>query len=98
MAEARNDEACRIADEARNETAKNQAADWLAPSVLRRETGRVGAEPEKRRVPERHDAGVTENEIEREGKQRRDGDLARERKVVGKQPVRQQRRDPECDF
>ena len=40
--------------------------------------GGVGADAEKGRVAERNDAGITENDVEREREQRGDGDLARQ--------------------
>ena len=49
-------------------------------------------------MAERHDAGIAEDEIEREREQRRDGDLARQHEIVREQEERQQGREPERDL
>jgi len=46
-------------------------------------------QPEEGRMPHRYDAGVTENQIEREREERGDGDLAREREIRGREDERQ---------
>ena len=98
MAEARDDEARSVADDPGHRRADQQPGDRLAPAGLRDEAGRIGPEPEERRMAERHDPGIAQNEIEREREQRRDGDLAREHEVVREQPERQQRGEPEHDL
>src|SRR5512142_1987841 len=66
---------------------------------MRREKARgVRAEPEERRMPERHDAGVAEDQIERYGEESRDEDLAAEDAVIRKDEEREHRKEPERDF
>src|SRR5213594_2385595 len=58
----------------------------------------TAAKTEERRVPERHDAGVAEDEIEREGEERRDRDLARELEIRRRRDERRERAQPERDL
>src|SRR6267378_1485214 len=62
------------------------------------QAGGAGAKTEERRVPERHDAGVAEDEIEREGEERRDRDLARELEIRRRRDERRERAQPERDL
>src|SRR5262249_58281328 len=49
-------------------------------------------------MAKRHDAGIAEDKIERQCKQRRDGDLARQHEVVWSEHERQQCGKPEGNF
>jgi len=98
VAETRDDEARGVADQGRHRGADHQPAQRFAPDEFREQPGGIGADAEKRRVAERNDAGVTEDEIERQRKQRADRDLARQRQIIRKQHERQQRYQPEGDF
>src|SRR5690348_15578056 len=53
-----------------------QAADRLAPSMRSEEAGRIRTHPEERRVPQGNDARVSQNQIERDGEQADDQNLA----------------------
>ena len=70
-----------IADQAGDRRRDQQARERLAPAGLGDEPGGIGAEAEERGMAERDDAGIAEDQIEREREQRRDGDLARERQI-----------------
>jgi hypothetical protein len=66
---------------------------------MQREQARgVGAEAEERRVAERWDSGVAEQEIQREREQPADENLAAEQEMIRKQEVARGRADPEQDF
>ena len=47
--------------------------------MLREQAGGISAQPEERGVAERHDAGITEDEVEREREQAEPGDLGQDR-------------------
>ena len=53
--------------------------------VLGEQRRHVGAEAEKGGMPERHDPGIAQNEIERERKQRKPGDLGEDQVAAGQQ-------------
>ena len=62
-----------------------------------RENGRsVGAEAEKRRVPERDDPGQSENEIERQSEQAGDEHFVDDRRARRLREDRRQNREPEA--
>src|SRR5688572_7560911 len=58
----------------------------------------IGADPEERSMAERDDAGVAEDEVERQREQRGDRDLACEREIVRRDDERQERGEPEDDL
>jgi hypothetical protein len=62
------------------------------------QAGRVRAHAEECRVPERHDAGVAEDEVERDGEQPGDQYLAAQHAVAWEQEERRDRRQPERDL
>jgi len=95
MAKAHDDVAAEVAGNSARERGEREAAQRLAPAVLRGEPGRVGAEAEVGRVPERHEPGIAEDEVQREREKRGDGDLARELQVRRRHDERQQRARPE---
>src|ERR1044071_8447576 len=98
MAEARDDETGSETDDPRHQGGGGEAGERLTPAVFRDEAGAVGADAEKRSMAERYDAGIAEDEVERERKQRRDGDLTGKRQVIRQQHKRQQHRQPERDL
>src|SRR5205823_330252 len=75
-----------------------QTADRFTPSVHREKAGRVRAQPEKCGVTERYDAGVTENQIECDGKQSGDQNLAAEDQIVRNKEIRCDGDQPEDDL
>ena len=62
------------------------------------DAGGVRAEPEERAVPERDDAGVAEDQVERQREQDVDQDARAQREVLRQQVKRCQRRDPRQPF
>ena len=98
MPEPRDDEAHQVTEQARGNAGSDQSGDRLAPAPLGNEACGVGAEAEEGRVAQRDDAGVTEDEVERQREQRARRDLARQHQVVGRHHERQQRRQPEKVF
>src|SRR5690606_29674942 len=54
----------------------------------------VGAGAEERGVPERKDAAVAEDEIERDSEEREDRDLVQDQRVLREQEVRRDGREP----
>ena len=63
--------------------------------MQRQQAGRVGADAEERRMAERDDAGIAEDQVEREHEQRQPGDLGQDQVAVRKQQDRDQRQRPE---
>src|SRR5687767_5670522 len=66
--------------------------------MLREQSSGVRADAEVRGVAERNEAGVAEDEVERQREQRSNGDLAGERQVVRRDDEGQQRAQPEDDL
>src|SRR5713101_5807453 len=66
--------------------------------MLGEKAGGVRADAEIRGVAERDDSRVAEDQVERQREQRRDGDLARELQIRGRDEERQERRQPEGDL
>src|SRR6266516_1678463 len=60
--------------------------------------GRVGSQAEERRMAERQDPGVSQNEIEREREQSQDGDFGEDQMPARQQKDARQRGEPEHDF
>ena len=75
-----------------------EADEGIPHAVDRQQAGGVGAEPEERGVPQRHDSGVAEDQVEREREQPGDQDLRGEQQVLRKEEVHRNQRDPESDF
>ena len=72
------------ADQRRGDRAgDDEPRERLAPAVHREEPRRVRADAEERGVAERDDAGVAEDQVEREREERRDQDLAAEHAIAG---------------
>ena len=78
--------------------ADGEAQQRIAARVLREQAGGIRAEPEERGVTERHDAGVAEDEIERQREQRHDRDLVADQRLAGQREERGQREQPERDL
>ncbi len=70
----------------------------LDDSVLGENARHVGAKAEECRVPERDDARIAEDEIERDRKQPEDRDLGQDQVLARQQEDRRKRREPERDF
>ena len=71
---------------------------FVDEAVFGDEAGEIGADAEERRVPERDDAGIAENEIEREREQSEDRGLGQDEMLGGEQPDARQRDEPERDL
>ncbi len=83
------------ADQRRHQRCSDQARHRLAPTEPRdQQADRIGADAEERRVPERDDAGIAENEIERERKHHHDQHLAAESHAVGENKKSGDREQP----
>src|SRR5207244_3321689 len=72
-----------------------ESEERLAPSMLGEQARRIRADAEVRRVAERDDAGVAEDQVERQREQRGDGDLARQLQIRRRGDEGQQRAQPE---
>ena len=84
------------ADEHRRQASDQQGQHRFIHIVMQREqAGRIGADTEECGVPERDDAGVTQDQVEREHEQRQPGDLGEDQVAVRKQQDRRQRHRPE---
>ena len=64
---------------------KQEPGQRLAPAGLADQSGRIGAEAEEHRVAERDDAGIAEDQVDRDGEERGDRDLAGQRQIGRKQ-------------
>src|SRR5438105_9075493 len=95
MAKAHDHVARHVAKHARGDRGEHEAGERLAEVVLGEKSGGIRAEAEIRRVAERDDARVAEDEIERQREKRGDGDLAREREVARRYHKGQDRGGPE---
>ena len=80
------------------QTSEQESADRLAPAMDGEQSGGIGANPEERRMPERNDAGVAQDQIKRNREQSRDQDLAAEHAVIRKDEERRKRQQPEDDL
>ena len=98
MAEPADDKARGVTDDAGGERGDDKPGDRLAPAVFGEQTRRIGADAEERGMAERDDAGIAEDQIERQSKQCGDGDLARQDQIIGEQRKWQKRRQPERDL
>src|SRR5688572_19975498 len=98
VAEAHDDVAGGVADEACGERSEEQTREGFTPIMFGEETGAVRADTEERGVAERDDARVAEDQVERQREERGDRDLAGEREIAWRQHERQQRAKPEHDF
>ena len=95
---AQDDHAGDQPDDARDDAGDRQCAEWLVPAVHGQDAGGVGADAEERGMAERHDAGVAEDEVQRQREQDHDEDLAAQRQVVGKQEIAGDRDQPRRRF
>jgi hypothetical protein len=60
--------------------------------------GKISGQTEKRRLAERDDAGVTENEIERQRKQREDRRIFHDQILAREQPDGRKNEDPKSNL
>ena len=95
---AHDEEAHREAGERRGCRGGEKSAERLAPSVDGKQSGRIRADAEERGVTERYDAGVAEDQVERDGEESHDQDLAAEHEITRKREVRRDRQQPERDL
>src|SRR5207249_2729534 len=86
------------AEHARGDRGEHEAGERLAEVVLGEKPGGIRTEAEIRRVAERDEAGIAEDEVERQREKRGDGDLACEREVARRHQKGQERRSPEGDL
>ena len=70
----------------------------LMISYLASSAARIGAHAEKGGVPERDDAGIAEDQIERQREQAEPGDLGEDEMPVRQQPDRGKGDEPEHDL
>ncbi len=74
---------------------KQKSEKRVAEAVRGEQPGGIGAEPEKGGVAERNDAGIAEDQVEREGEEREDRDVVDEKAAVGKYEVARRDGEPE---
>ena len=83
----------------RGETGDEQCQHRLVDDfVLGKQRGGVGAEAEKGGMPQRDDAGIAEDQIEREREQAEPGDLGEDEMTLRQQVDRGKRGKPEHDL
>ena len=73
-------------------------AGLFAKHVMGEKPGGVGAQAEERRMAERDDARIAEDQVERQREQSRNEDLAAERAERRQREIRDHRHDPERDL
>src|SRR5947199_8566800 len=66
--------------------------------MLGEECSDIRAGAEERRMPERYDAAVTEDQVERDGEQRKDRDFVEQRRVARCDEPHRQRAEPYGDL
>ena len=81
----------------RDQDRERQHHDEVVKAVDRQHAGRIGADAEQRRLPERDQAGVAEQQIDADGGHAVDRDLRREAHVVDAEKRRQRDRGGEQD-
>jgi hypothetical protein len=89
------DKAERGGDEARADERDDGLVD---DAVFGDEAGKISGDAEKRRLAERDDAGIAEDEIERQREQSQDRAVLEDQIFVREQPDRGESENPECDF
>ena len=95
IAAAQHEEAGEEAQHGRRRCCEREAGERIAGDVLGQQAGRIGAEAEEGRVPQRDDAGVTQDQIEREREQRQDRDLVQDQMLARGQEQRAEGEQPE---
>ena len=95
---AHDEKAGQPADQRRHRARDQQAAERFAPTKHGEQSRRVRADAEVRRMAERNDAGVTEDQVERHREQADDHDLAAKHEVTGKRKKRRDQDQPEHDL
>ena len=89
------DEAERGRGEARGQQRQHRLLD---DPVLGENSRHIGAEAEEGRVAERHDAGIAEDQVEREREQAEDRDLGQDQVLARQQEDAGEGGEPERDF
>ncbi len=93
---AQDEEAGREPEQHGGGTRREQSRERLGDDgVLGEEPRRVGAEAEEGGVPQRDDAGIAQDQIEREGEKAEDGDLGQDEVLAGQQVDGGERGEPE---
>ncbi len=67
----------------RNDNREQKPGDRIGRHVERQKPRAIGPETEKGGMAERNNAGIAENEIERDRKQRENGNLVQDEKLRG---------------
>ena len=87
------------AERGRNHAAEDQRDDRLVDdAVFGDEAGEISGKSEKRCLAQRDDAGITENEIERQREQRQDRRILHDQIFAGEQPDGGESENPERDL
>jgi hypothetical protein len=76
----------------------HQAGERIGHHMLGEQAGAVGTETEERRMPERDDAGVAEDQVEREREQRQDRDFVDQRGMRDQHHGQRPQHDPGDDL
>ena len=96
---AQNQKAGDEAERGRNEARADERQDRLVDdSVLGDQAGKIAGDAEKCRLTQRYDAGIAEDEVERERKQRQDRGLGEDQMFLRKQPDTGESENPERDL
>ena len=96
---ADDEEAGQKAERHGDETGHDQRDDRLGDDAVQRQQPRgIRADAEEGGVPQRDDAGVAEDQIERQREQRQPNDVGHDQVAGGKQERAGRRENPERDF
>ena len=87
------------AERGRNKSAEDQRDDRLVDdAVFGDQAGEISGDAEKRRLPQRQDPGITEDEVERQREQRQDRRVLHDQIFAGEQPDGGEGENPERDL
>ncbi len=92
---AQNGGTAQRAQDAGHGHAYQQTQERIGHHQLGKQRRRIRAHAKESSMPERHNAGVTQNQIQRQGEQGDDGNLVDDQRVVGQQQGRGQRQQPQ---
>ena len=95
---AQHAQAANSAQHRRDQHGDQQAQHGIGVQVFGKQGRGVSAHAKKRRMAQRHDAAVAQNQIERHGEQGNDGDFADEQRMSGHQPRQRQQQRPQGRF
>ena len=76
----------------------DQAGERVGQHPFGKQTCRIGTRTEEGRMAKRDDAGVAQDQIEREGEQGQDGDFVDQRRMRRKRHQRSRNAGPRCPF